>query len=226
MPIIARLFFALIGGVVGGAIVLAVVAALFYGLAPRRVPIGIFLLPFMGFGVGALIGFSADFALKRIRTGIDEAPSNMRLWFAFSALWMIVVVVGFSIFEPFGRHYDVTRWYGRDWLKFLTILLGPVVVGLLGLQIFSWATRSRNMKHSDRTAHSDGQPREPRRDIYQTISTAIEDGDITPTEGVQITKRYEELLRSTGDRKSARLQLADWIEQEASRRRAAARARD
>ena len=114
MPIIARLFCALIGGVVVGAIVFAVVAGLLYGLAPRRVPIGFLLLPFMGFCLGAMIGFSADLVLEYVRSAMDAAPNSMRLWVAFSALWMIVVIVVFSVFTPFGRYHDVTRWYGRD----------------------------------------------------------------------------------------------------------------
>ena len=85
---------------------------------------------------------------------------------------------------------------------FLTILLGPVGVGLLGLQLFSWATRSRNPNHSERTVINAGEQREPRLDIYQTIAKAIADGNITPAVGVQMTKRYEELLQSTGDRKA------------------------
>jgi hypothetical protein len=77
------------------------------------------------------------------------------------------------------------------------------VVGLFGLQLFSWATRSRTSQHSERTVLSPGEQREPHLDIYQTIAKAIADGDITPAYGVQMTKRYEELLQSTDDRKSA-----------------------
>ena len=216
MPVATRLLLGLIGGVVVGAVALALVAGAIYAAPGRvRVPIGFFLIPLMGVFLGAVIGYNADAVYRNSRSVIDEAPINIRLWLAFAVLWMIVVVVVFSVFSPFGRYHDVTRWSGHDWFKFVTILVGPVVVGFLGVQLFAWATREP--KHTGPTTLTAGERREELLATYQIVAKAVSAGEITPATGTQIVERHEELLQSTGDRKLARRRLADWLEQEAVR---------
>jgi hypothetical protein len=74
-----------------------------------------------------------------IQRGVHEARNETRLWFAFSLLWIVAVIVVFLVFNPFGIH--IRLWGSDRWLRFLTVLVGPVLAGLVGLRMFIWATR-------------------------------------------------------------------------------------
>ena len=148
MLFVRKFVFALIGLVVGAALVLllegALLAAMSWlfgrGLVPRG--IGWIAMPIVGGALGAQLGWIAgnpgSFStirwspVERLRDAVDGATSETRLWLAFATLWLLGVVLAFLVFDPFGRYY----WSQREWLKFLTVLLGPVILALLGVQLF------------------------------------------------------------------------------------------
>jgi hypothetical protein len=75
----------------------------------------------------------------QIRHALDTAGNETRLLLAFSAVGILSNLAVFSVFDPFGKY----RWSDQEWLKFATILFGPVVLGLLAVRLFAWATRAK-----------------------------------------------------------------------------------
>lgn len=61
--------------------------------------------------------------------------------------------------------------------------------------------------------------------IQEIISKFVADGTISSADAVRVSEQYGRLLERNGDPKTARLQLIEWLEQEAAHRRAAARQR-
>jgi len=81
--------------------------------------------------------------LAAVRGYLDKLSTEMRLWLAFSVVWLFVVGAVTLIFEPFG-YAPNSLWVEYRRGKFLAVLIGPVLVSLLALRLVLWATRNRH----------------------------------------------------------------------------------
>jgi hypothetical protein len=80
-----------------------------------------------------------------IRERVERWPTELRLWLALSVVWVLVLALASMIFDPL-QLSRVSYWEDRHWIKFLTVLIGPVLVGLVALRLVHWATRDGKAK--------------------------------------------------------------------------------
>jgi hypothetical protein len=99
-----------------------------------------------GWAFGQEIGFEG--ALKRARINLPNFSSKQfRTWAAGSALWGIVIIAVFWIFDPFNRYHGAD-WHNEQWEKFLLTLFGPPIVGLIGIYLFDWALSNSDIQET------------------------------------------------------------------------------
>jgi hypothetical protein len=121
-------------------LLLAGIGALFnQRVIPRG--LGWLVLPILAGIAGWTFGkeFGLDSILEFASEKLNSAGKTSRVWLAGSVLWMVGVVAIFLVFDPFGRY----RWYETEWLKFLSILFGVPIFGLLGSVLFEWALKGK-----------------------------------------------------------------------------------
>lgn len=227
MPTFKKLLFGLIGFIVGAAIVIAFEGALLAAIAwlfqVRLLPRGLgwVVMPIVGGFFGARVGYAAADPsffptirrnLARELSRFSEAATiETRLWFAFSLLWVVVVIMFFLVFDPFGRY----RWSDREWGKFLTVLVGPAFVGFIAVRLYHWAIR----KPQDSTGHEKQQRTTSDAASQATSATKglverfAATGDLSREEAAHIAAYYDRLMiKHNGDAKAARVELIEWLE--------------
>lgn len=133
--LLVRLFFAAIFFLLASTITLAIM----WGV---RVVFGQPLHPTLWWLTGPIMGalaglrYGGQFDVEAIIAGMGR---RQRQLVGFSALWAFVCIVVFSVFDPFSKY----RWEAAEWGKFLIIVCGPVVVGLLAGRVSRWASAGR-----------------------------------------------------------------------------------
>ena len=234
-----KVLFGFVEYIIGATIVVAfkglLLVAIMWLFQVTLVPRGLgwIVMPILGGVFGARIGYEAanpNF-LGSIRKNLgrdigqlsEAATVETRLWFAFTFVDRRRDPVLFGL-DPFGRY----RWSDSEWLKFVTILVGPVVVGFMGIRLHSWAVRKprANTGHEDqRKTTPDGAGHTSAMKLL--IERLAASGDLSKEEAAPIGAYHNKLLvKHNGDASAARLELINWLEGEfAARRSEAARAR-
>lgn len=192
-------------------------------LVPRG--FGWVVLPIMGGIFGAQIGYMAGdpgFFSRVNRDWVREswgviqlASVQTRLWLAFAILWILVVILVFLVFDPFPRY----RWSGTEWVKFLTVLFGPILVGLLSIHLYSWAITKPSLVNSTYAAQQQGAPGRTNQ-ATSVIEGIVERFTESGHQATQVRAYYQWLLaKHHGDAKTARMELVQWLETEALSRK-------
>lgn len=88
-----------------------------------------------GWRIGWQFSFPVFFASIRARTG--ELSSAYRAWVGYSGLWLVSCGLFFAVFDPFQKY----RWSGDDLIKFLVILVAPVVISFFAIKVSEWAKK-------------------------------------------------------------------------------------
>jgi hypothetical protein len=225
--VLVRLLSAMIGAAVGCAFVVTLEIAVLLAmqslfndqLSPKG--FGWVVMPIAGAIFGAQVGYFAGDGFLSVPAGLSEllgilrqqlqgASNDFRLWLAFSILWMIGTVVFFTVFDPVWRYGSSER----EWLKFVTLLFGPIAFGFVAARLFGWARRRKNRvvehKRSQPTPAFELQPVSVIRRILAEHRAA---GQISEKDAADIEDYYDKLLiKHAGNSKAARLELIAWLE--------------
>jgi hypothetical protein len=203
----------------------------------RLVPKGLgwVIMPIVGGVLGARIGYAAGepgsflMAKRNLAGQFDRFTGTVtieaRLWIAFSLLWMFVVIVVFLVFDPFAKY----RWSGQEWIKFTTVLFGPVLVGLISIYLYSWAIAkpqsvSIGFEGQEGTRSAGGS--QATSQIRRIVENLTGTGHLSKEDAARVTAYYDGLVaKHNGDAKAAGIELIQWLENEVMpRKRAAAKA--
>lgn len=148
---------AIVGAVVGS---LAATAALFVllhivmslvegsGATRIRVPVkgvlAVLIAPIAGAVIGALIGwrFDARVASDTLQRFLNTAPMLDRAWIAWGGVWTSVLLVAFTLFDPFGR-YSFGQWRSGDVMWLVVVWAGPIVGGWVVARLVRWIASGR-----------------------------------------------------------------------------------
>jgi hypothetical protein len=217
--VLVRVLSAMIGAAVGSAFVVTLEIAVLLAmqslfsaqLSPKG--FGWVVMPIAGAIFGAQVGYFAGDGRHSVRAGLSEllgalgqklqgASNEFRLWLAFSILWMIGTIVFFTVFDPVWRYGSSER----EWLKFVTLLFGPIAFGFVAARLFGWATRRKKRV----VQHKRIQPPSVIRRILAEHRAA---GRISEKDAADIEDYYDNLLiKHAGNSKAARLELIAWLE--------------
>ena len=185
------------------------------------------VMPIAGAIFGAQVGYFAGDGRLSVRADLSEllgaskqqlqgASIEFRLWLAFSILWMIGTIVFFTVCDPVWR-YGLSE---RQWLKFVTLLFGPIAFGFVAARLFGRTTRRKKRV----VQHKRSQPTpafklQPASVIRRILSEHRAAGQISEKDAAEIEDYYDNLLiKHTGDSKAARLELIAWLEVKQRRR--------
>jgi hypothetical protein len=169
------------------AIVVAVGTLFNARLIPRG--LGWVVMPFTagfaGWAFGHEVGLEGLVKATRIKHEDLLRIKSLRLWVAGSAVWVVIVIGVFAVFNPFDR-YRVSYWREEDWFKFFALLVGVPLVGLLGVALFEWAEKgSAPAAGKNSESASTSSKYEPPELVYRNtlwclIALSVLDGKLDP----------------------------------------------
>lgn len=155
VPLALRILQVVVGVILGGVLAAATAFVLVYGLlilveivfgaTPThvRVPVkgvlAVLLAPVAGAVLGGLYGwkFDARVGKAKVQRLLDTSPAIDRAWIAWGTAWTGVVLVAFSLFDPFGRS-RFRYWRDDDWLSLAAIWILPIIGGWAVAQLVRW----------------------------------------------------------------------------------------
>lgn len=158
VPLALRVLQAIFGSILGAVLAAVVVFVFVYGVmlllkfifssAPGhiRVPLkgvlAVFIAPIAGAIIGGLGGwkFDARVAAEQVRIFLDALSAFDRAWIAWSVVWTGLVIMAFSMFNPFGRY---GYWRHDDWLALTAIWIFPIIGGGMLAQLVRWVAAGR-----------------------------------------------------------------------------------
>lgn len=191
----------------------AVEAALFVAMEAlfntRLIPRGLgwivmpFSAGFAGWAFGQQVGIEGVFKVSGVKLQDLLNATRFRAWAAGSALWTVIILGVFLIFDPFDR-YRIRYWTEEDWFKCFAIIVGPSMIGLLGIGLFNWAMNTNNKATTSKIAPSQQRyiPSEQAlRNILWTLTAlSVVDGNISENKLDCVAEIYLQVRGSQLDR--------------------------